>query len=88
MLVAVSALAYVPLALIYSPWDWTSYGPFSFQISRPLHYLVYFFAGCAVGAYGLDRGLLASDGALARHWAGLARGARSRASCCGRCRRR
>ena len=68
-LVAVSALAYVPLALIYSPWDWTSYGPFSFQLSRPLHYLVYFFAGFAVGAYGLDRGLLASDGALARHWA-------------------
>ena len=69
MLVALSALAYVPLALIYSPWAWTSYGPFSFQLSRPLHYLVYFFAGCAVGAYGLDRGLLASDGALARHWA-------------------
>ena len=69
-LVALSALAYVPLALIYSPWAWTSYGPFSFQLSRPLHYLVYFFAGCAVGAYGLDRGLLASDGALARHWAG------------------
>ncbi len=68
-LVALSALAYVPLALIYSPWAWTSYGPFSFQLSRPLHYLVYFFAGCAVGAYGLDRGLLASDGALARHWA-------------------
>jgi peptidoglycan/LPS O-acetylase OafA/YrhL len=68
-LVAVSALAYVPLALVYSPWTWTSYGPFSFQLSRPLHYLVYFFAGCAVGASGLDRGLLASDGALARHWA-------------------
>jgi glucans biosynthesis protein C len=69
-LVAVSALAYVPLALAYSPWQWTSYGPFSFQISRSLHYLVYFFAGCAVGAYGLDRGLLAIDGSLARHWAG------------------
>jgi glucan biosynthesis protein C len=68
-LVAVSALAYVPLALVYSPWTWTSYGPFSFQLSRPLHYLVYFFAGCAIGARGLDRGLLASDGALARHWA-------------------
>lgn len=68
-LVSLSALAYVPLALAYSPWEWTSYGPFSFQLSRPLHYTVYFFAGCAVGAYGLDRGLLASDGALARHWA-------------------
>ena len=68
-LVSLSTLAYVPLALIYSPWEWTSYGPFSFQLSRPLHYLVYFFAGCAVGAYGLDRGLLASDGVLVRHWA-------------------
>src|SRR5215207_3861048 len=67
-LVALSALAYVPLALIYSPWTWTSYGPFSFQLSRTLHYPVYFFAGCAIGAYGLDRGLLASDGALARRW--------------------
>ena len=69
-LVAVSALVYLPLALAYSPWQWTSYGPFSFQISRALHYLVYFFAGCAVGAYGLDRGLLAIDGALARNWGG------------------
>jgi peptidoglycan/LPS O-acetylase OafA/YrhL len=68
-LAAVSALAYMPLALAYSPWEWTNYGPFSFQLSRPLHYLVYFFAGCAVGAHGLDRGLLASDGALARNWA-------------------
>jgi peptidoglycan/LPS O-acetylase OafA/YrhL len=68
VLVTLSALAYVPLALIYSPWEWRSYGPFSVQLCRPLHYLVYFLAGCAVGAYGLDRGLLASDGALARHW--------------------
>jgi peptidoglycan/LPS O-acetylase OafA/YrhL len=69
-LFAVSALAYVPLALAYSPWEWTSYGPFSFQVSRALHYPVYFVAGCAVGAYGLDRGLLAIDGSLARNWAG------------------
>jgi hypothetical protein len=63
-----SALVYVPMALIYSPWEWLSYGPFSFQLSRSLHYLVYFFAGCAVGAYGLGRGLLARNGALARQW--------------------
>ena len=67
-LAALSALAYVPLALIYSPWQWESLGPFSFQMCRPLHYLVYFFAGCAIGAHGFDRGLLASDGALARQW--------------------
>ena len=66
-----SAVAYVPLALIYTPWAWVNTGPLSFQISRPLHYLVYFFAGYAVGAYGLERGLLSTDGPLARHWAPL-----------------
>jgi hypothetical protein len=67
-LVVVSAVVYVPLALAYTPWDWTNSGPFSFQTSRPLHYLVYFFAGYAVGAFGFERGLLAGDGALARRW--------------------
>jgi membrane-bound acyltransferase YfiQ involved in biofilm formation len=33
-----------------------------------LLYLVYFLAGAAVGAYGVDRGLLAKDGLLPRHW--------------------
>jgi hypothetical protein len=69
VLACLSALVYVPLALVFSPWQWISYGPFSFQLSRTLHYPVYFLAGCAVGAHGLDRGLLASDGPLMRHWA-------------------
>lgn len=68
LLVGVSVLAYVPLALIFSPWSWSAFGPFSLQLSRPLDYLVYFFAGFALGAYALDRGLLASDGPLARYW--------------------
>lgn len=68
LLAGISALAYVPPALIYSPWNWTAFGPFSMQLSRPAHYLVYFFAGFALGSYALDRGLLASDGPLARHW--------------------
>jgi glucans biosynthesis protein C len=67
-LATASALSYVPLALIYSPWSWFQLGPFAFQWCRPLHYLVYFFAGIAMGSYGLDRGLLASDGLLARRW--------------------
>ncbi len=67
-LVALSALAYIPLALAYSPWNWAAIGPLSFQLSRPAHYLVYFFAGVAVGWRGFDRGLLACDGALARNW--------------------
>jgi peptidoglycan/LPS O-acetylase OafA/YrhL len=68
ILVAASTLAYVPLALIYSPWAWFQFGAFAFQWCRPLHYAVYFFAGAAVGAYGLERGLLATDGALVRRW--------------------
>jgi peptidoglycan/LPS O-acetylase OafA/YrhL len=68
LLIVASALAYVPMALIYSPWAWFQFSAFAFQWSRPLHYAVYFFAGAAVGAYGLDRGLLAADGVLARRW--------------------
>lgn len=68
LLVAVTAAGYAPLALQFSPWRWDAIGPFSLQQSRPLVYLVYFFAGFAVGAHGIDRGLLAPDGALARNW--------------------
>jgi glucan biosynthesis protein C len=68
-LLSASTLAYVPLALVFTPWDWFQVGPFSFQLCRPLHYLVYFLAGAGVGAYGIERGLLAMDGWLARHWA-------------------
>lgn len=63
-----SALAYVPLALVFGPSDWFQHGPFSFQLARPLHYAVYFFAGVAIGACGIERGLAAVDGKLARHW--------------------
>ncbi len=69
ILVAASALAYIPLAIAFTPWDWANFGPFSMQLSRPLHYLVYFAAGVALGAYGIERGLLACDGMLAQRWA-------------------
>jgi hypothetical protein len=68
VLVATSALAYVPLALLFTPWTWFHVGPFAFQLSRPLLYAVYFLAGLGVGAYGIERGLLAPTGWLARHW--------------------
>lgn len=74
-LMAFSAIAYLPPTLIYSPWEWTHYGPVAWQICRPIHYAVFFFAGVAVGARGLDNGLLALDGPLARHtnaWIGAA----------------
>jgi hypothetical protein len=67
-LLLLSAAAYVPLAVIFNPFRWSAWGPFTFQTSRGLHYLVYFLLGAGVGAYGLDRGLLTREGKLARRW--------------------
>ena len=64
----VSILAYVPLALLFTPSAWFQLGPFAFQLSRPLHYALYFFAGVGLGAGGVERGLLAADGPLVRRW--------------------
>jgi len=68
VLIIVSACAYVPLALAFTPSAWAALGPFGFQLSRPLHYAVYFFAGMGLGAYGIERGLFAPDGALVKRW--------------------
>src|SRR5436853_1229834 len=67
-LVSVLALAYVPLASIYTPWQWVEFGPFGFQPGPAPQYILFFIAGLGVGAYGLERGLLAWDGMLARRW--------------------
>lgn len=61
-------LAYVPLALLFTPWDWTEHGPFALQLCRPLLYAVYYFAGLGIGACGIERGLLAAQGPVARRW--------------------
>ncbi len=66
---AAGLLAYIPLALVFGSSAWAQLGPFSFQLSRPLHYALYFFAGVAIGACGIERGLLAHEGKLARRWA-------------------
>jgi hypothetical protein len=66
---AASALAYVPLAMIFTAGSWLRAGPFTFQLSRILHYAVYFIAGMGLGAHGVGRGLLPAAGALARGWA-------------------
>jgi hypothetical protein len=67
-LVAVAALAYVPMALVFTPWNWSQHGPLSLQLSRPLLYFVYYMAGFGVGAHGVEKGLLAPRGVLARSW--------------------
>jgi hypothetical protein len=67
-LVTASAIAYVPLAIAFTPWEWFQLGPFALQLSRPLHYAVYFFAGFGIGIYGIENGLLGSGGSLAERW--------------------
>ena len=67
-LIGISAAVYIPMAVHFNPLAWTQFGPFAFQTSRILHYLVYFLMGIAVGAYGIERGILASGGKLARRW--------------------
>jgi peptidoglycan/LPS O-acetylase OafA/YrhL len=67
-LLGISAAVYLPLAIKFNPLSWTQFGPFAFQTSRVLHYLIYFLMGIAVGAYGIERGILATGGKLARRW--------------------
>ena len=67
-LAGASALAYLPLALAFGELRWTAVGPFTFQTSRVLLYALYFGTGVVVGAYGIERGLLAAGGPLARQW--------------------
>lgn len=68
LLVAASALAYVPLNMVLPFGHWTTEGPFTVQTGRILHYLVYFLAGLAFGAAGVGQGLTDPQGALARRW--------------------
>jgi glucans biosynthesis protein C len=65
---AVSVLAYLPLASIFKPWEWSQFGPFSMQSAQVLLFAVYFFAGLVTGANGIEHGLLNPDGMLARRW--------------------
>ncbi len=64
----ISAAAYIPLALMFGPWTWIYFGSTAIQPDRVLLYGIYFLAGAGIGAYGLQKGLLSTDGPLARHW--------------------
>jgi len=68
LLIVISAVAYVPLALAFTPWAWSNSGPFALQFSRPLIDLVYFFAGVGISAGGIDEGLVAANSQLSKHW--------------------
>ncbi len=69
-LLGISMAVYPPIAIIIGPQVWIGIGPFNAQAGRILLYLVYFLAGTAIGAYGIDRSVFRSDGALAKRWWG------------------
>jgi hypothetical protein len=67
-LVIASALAYLPMAANFSPWQWVEFGPFAFQPAFCLEYAIYFFAGLTVGVYGFQGGLLETNETLGQQW--------------------
>ncbi len=69
-LLGISTAVYPSMALIIGPLKWIGTGPFHAQAGRILLYLVYFLAGTAIGAYGIDRSAFRSGGAIARRWWG------------------
>ena len=66
--IAISAVAYLPMAMWVGPMQWSDAGPFYIQTSRAFHYLAYFLIGVALGAGGLQTGLFEARGRLARRW--------------------
>ena len=68
VLFGLAVAAYVPMTNAFGPSTWKGIGPFQVQISRVFVYLLYFLAGVALGARGLDRSALRPDGLLARYW--------------------
>jgi surface polysaccharide O-acyltransferase-like enzyme len=67
---AFSIVIYLPLRLAFGDSAWLVPGhyPLPIQTSRILLYAGYFFAGVAVGQAGLQVGLLAETGRLAKCW--------------------
>ena len=68
VLVAITALTYLPLSALYSPWYWAQIGPFDVQATFAPQYAIYFLVGLAVGAQGFDRGLFDEAGTPVRRW--------------------
>jgi peptidoglycan/LPS O-acetylase OafA/YrhL len=68
-LLALSFAGFIPLLYVFGPFHWIAFGPLLVgQGCRYILYLVYFFAGVAVGAYGLEKSVLRQEGPLSRQW--------------------
>lgn len=68
LLVAVSALAYMPVSATLGSFYWLQVGPAQIQIDRLFLYAVYFGVGVFLGAYGIERTFLVPSSTLARRW--------------------
>ena len=68
VVVCVTAVFYLPLSAIYSPWKWVGVGPFEVQPAFAPQYALYFLLGLGLGAHGYERGLLDPQGMLVRRW--------------------
>ncbi len=66
VMLAVTAILYIPGRVYFGAGSWFEFGPFSVQHGRVLLYATYFFFGAGIGAAALDRGLLSADGRLAK----------------------
>jgi hypothetical protein len=66
VMLAVTAVLYIPGRVYWGPGSWFEFGPFSVQHGRVLLYATYFFFGAGIGVQGLNRGLLSGDGQLAK----------------------
>ena len=67
-LFTLSVVAYVPMTKAVDVSRWAGIGPFRIQTSRAFLYLVYFIAGVASGARGIDRGAFRAEGHMAKYW--------------------
>ncbi|MCG6536367.1 MAG: acyltransferase, partial [Syntrophales bacterium LBB04] len=66
ILVGVSFGAYSVMQYFFKDDQWIGIGPFNFQACRLLAYFLYFLAGTALGACGLDRTFFKPDAKLSR----------------------
>jgi hypothetical protein len=70
VVIAATAIVYVPLRLYFGPSHWFELGPLSVQASRILLYAAYFYIGAGIGATNFERGLLGADGQLSQRGLG------------------
>ena len=68
-LLVLSLASFIPLMYLFGPFKWIYINQLVIgQASRVLLYLVYFFAGVAVGAHGIENSIFTWDGPLSGKW--------------------